>query len=161
MISVLRWVLTERRFAPLLQPLTGEESEPIHFLAWFELPRHERLGRTPFAYETSGPEKLRLAVSAALAGMVEERLRTWSTLQELAGVVTPFTDRVREQVEAQLEGDHQQRVASLEARHRAELGSLKDDLGHEMAQRVRQGLEALAGYGPPGEQGAGAPGHIG
>ncbi len=148
-LSPAHWVLTEDRFAEHLSILAPAAPQPTPFLEWLELAVHTRHGRTPFVLDRSDPPQ-RLGVSPVLAAVAEERLRTWRTLQELAGVVTPFTAQVREQVEAELGALHARELAELQARHEAELVAVRQAAEQELGSRVRDSLLLLAGYGPSG-----------
>ena len=50
-----------------------------------------RGGKTPFVIGAGG---IRLKVDSALVAVCEDRLDAWRTLQELAGLVTPFSGDV-------------------------------------------------------------------
>ncbi len=146
-LSPAHWVLTEDRFAEHLSVVAADAPHPTPFLEWLELPPHTRHGRTPFVVDARGEAPVRLGISPVLAAVTEERLRTWRTLQELAGVVTPFTARVREQVETELTARHQEELAQLRAQHAAELDETRRAMEHELAGRVRASLLQLAGVG--------------
>jgi pyruvate-ferredoxin/flavodoxin oxidoreductase len=148
-LSPAHWVLTEERFAEHLPPLTPELPQPTPFLEWLELPSHTRHGRTPFILDGAEPPTRRV-VSPVLAAVAEERLRTWRTLQELAGVVTPFTAQVRERLEIELGARHAKELSELRARHAAELEEARGAVERELGGRVRDSLLQLAGYGPGG-----------
>ncbi len=148
-LSPAHWMLTEERFAAQLPLLAPARPQPTPFLEWLELPTHTRHGRTPFILD--GAEKpQRREVTPVLAAAAEERLRTWRTLQELAGVVTPFTARVREQLEAELEARHAKELSELRTRHAAELEEARVATEQQLGARVRESLLQLAGYGPGG-----------
>ena len=149
-VSPAHWVATEERFAEHLLPLTAAAPEPTPFLEWLELPLHTRHGRTPFVVDGRAEPPGRLVVSPVLAAVAEERLRTWRTLQELAGVVTPFTARVRDQVESELQERHNKEIAQLRASHEQELEATRQAAEQELGARVRDSLLQLAGYGEGG-----------
>jgi pyruvate-ferredoxin/flavodoxin oxidoreductase len=146
-LSPAHWVLTEDRFAQHLEPLASTAPEPTPFLAWLELPVHTRHGRTPFIVDKRGETARRLAVSPALAAVTEERVRTWRTLQELSGEVTPFTARVQEQLERDLTAKHTREIEQLQAQHLQQMEQARLELERELGQRVRASLLELAGYG--------------
>ncbi len=147
--SPVHWALSEARFESFLPCLDAAAPQPTPLLEWLELPTHSRHGRTPFVLDEGTPPARR-AVSSLLVAVAEERLRTWRTLQELAGVVTPFTARVRSQVERELRVAHALELAERDEQHRAELAALRTELEQELLVRVRAGLLELAGYGDEG-----------
>jgi pyruvate-ferredoxin/flavodoxin oxidoreductase len=82
----------------------------------------------------------------ALDRAVAHRLSNWRTLQELAGVSTPFTQAVRARVEQELSEAHAQDLAGLRADHEAQVHALRQQQAAEQADRLRQRLLQLAGY---------------
>ncbi len=157
-LSPAHWMLTEERFTEHLPALAPDAPEPTPFLEWLELPLHTRHGRTPFVVDPRVEPPLRCAVSSVLAAVAEGRLRTWRTLQELSGVVTPFTAVVREQLESELAACHAAEIAALEAKHAAELDAVRSAVEAELAERVRASLLQLAGVGASTETESGAEG---
>jgi chromosome segregation ATPase len=69
-------------------------------------------------------------------------------LQELAGVVTPFTERVRAEAEAEVAATHEAELADLRAEHEARLAALRADYEQELRRQIQERLLRLAGYGP-------------
>ncbi len=144
-ITAADWALTEERFAEHLSEL-GPDADPVPFAEWLERPLHLRHGHTPYVVDRSAEGAGRLGMSPLLAAVAEERQRTWRTLQELAGVVTPFIARVREQAEAELQARHEQEQVQLREQHQRELTAQAARLEQELVVHVREGLLSLAGY---------------
>ena len=88
-----------------------------------------------------------------MRAFVERQQRFWRTLQELAGVVTPFTQRVREQLEAELRAEYERRIEQLKAEHAQKLAELEQSFATQAAQRVTRRLLQLAGYGTAKDNG--------
>ena len=147
-LSPAHWVLTEERFAEHLLPLATDAPQPTPLLEWLELAVHTRHGRTPYVVDSRVEPAVRWRVSPVLASVAEERLRTWRTLQELAGVITPFTARVRDQVERELQQRHEAELEQLRVSHAAELESMRVAVEQDLGERVRASLLQLAGVGP-------------
>ncbi|MEZ5963168.1 MAG: 4Fe-4S binding protein [Planctomycetota bacterium] len=74
-----------------------------------------------------------------------ERLGAWRTLQELAGVRTPFTQQVQARAAAAVAAAHRQELATLAAQHAAELGRVQKEVEAELLARVQRNLGTLAG----------------
>jgi pyruvate-ferredoxin/flavodoxin oxidoreductase len=94
--------------------------------------------------------------SDEMVALADERVRLWRTLQELAGVVTPFTQRVREDAERSVAGDRTREIEALRREHAAALAALRDGFELEAVGRVREGLMRLAGYGPDADEADGS-----
>ncbi|MCZ7586215.1 MAG: hypothetical protein M5R36_24435 [Deltaproteobacteria bacterium] len=80
-----------------------------------------------------------------IEAFAKERTSFWRMLQELAGVRTPFTDVVREQVRKELEKDHAAELAALRAEHEKKLATVDVD----QAERLRRRLLELAASAKP------------
>jgi hypothetical protein len=99
-----------------------------------------------------------LAVGEDLAGAVEERLERWATLQELAGVVTPFTGAVRQQLEEELRGAHEAELSAVRDECDAKIVALERNQAVTQATRLRDRLLQLAGFAAPRPEKPGAGG---
>lgn len=87
------------------------------------------------------------ALDADLRRTVVERLETWRTLQELAGVSTPFTDQVRAAAASEVEERHRAELARALAEHEQRLAALSQEKLDEATERLGARLLELAGYG--------------
>ncbi len=84
--------------------------------------------------------------SRALESAGAERRDHWRTLQELAGVRTPFVARLRGEIEAQVRELHEAQLRSLRTEHETALAKLQADHEGRAAARLRDRLMQLAGY---------------
>ncbi|MEA3291061.1 MAG: 4Fe-4S binding protein [Pseudomonadota bacterium] len=89
------WAITESRFAACFSPLTSDAPEPLELEEYLALEESARGGKTPFVSREQNGERVRFAVDPGLVRVCMERLQAWRTLQELAGLVTPFTASVK------------------------------------------------------------------
>ena len=91
-------------------------------------------------------ESENIRVSQAVAGCCETLAHAWQTLQELAGHVTPFTERVNREAEHRVADEHRAELDRLQAEHSTRLEELQQGLQGEIAGQVRERLLVLAGY---------------
>jgi len=75
-----------------------------------------------------------------------ERLALWSTLREVCGVSSPFTERIRAEVSRELEARGSAQRADVEAALEARLAGLQSGTDPELRARLTDRLLALAGY---------------
>jgi pyruvate-ferredoxin/flavodoxin oxidoreductase len=146
------WAATEERFAEHLRALSSDDPAPTPIAEYLGLTETEARDRTPFVLVADGDEERRLRVDDVLLADATRRMRLWRTLQELAGVVTPFTKQVREAAERDLAEAHASEIAGLKAEYEGKIAELRATFEAEATQRVTSGLMALAGYGSPGRQ---------
>lgn len=142
------WALGERRFAHLFSPLSEEAPGPIPLAEYLDLADEDRPKHTPFvqrAGDHDGNERLR--VDERLIRACRERQQAWRVLQELGGLVTPFTARVRKEAEERVAAEHQSQIRALEASHERNLQELRARYQEELRQDIRERLMVLAGYG--------------
>jgi pyruvate-ferredoxin/flavodoxin oxidoreductase len=141
------WALEERRFSDCFLPLKADDPEPTPMADYLELPEKERLKRTPFlAQNNNGQEPRRLRIDRSLVRISDERIQVWRMLQELAGLVTPFTARVRQEAAAQVAAERDAELKALAEEYDQQIGDLRAALREETRREMRQRLMQLAGY---------------
>ena len=67
----------------------------------------------------------------------------------MAGTVTPFVERVRDRLERELRDAHQAEIASLKMEYENRIDELQKNQQTDQAQRLRDRLMRLAGFGRP------------
>ncbi|OOZ39406.1 hypothetical protein BOW53_11650 [Solemya pervernicosa gill symbiont] len=150
-LTPIDWALSEKRFASRFSSLSNEDQNPTPLIDYLALDSKGRSKKTPVVEINLGDEQLRRKVAPELVAMVESRRDAWQTLQELAGVVTPFTDQVRQEAEADVAATHSAEIAALKQAYEAEIEALKANMQGDMATTIRERLVALAGYQPGSE----------
>jgi hypothetical protein len=94
-----------------------------------------------------GPNGRSLAVGETLLSAVAERAAHWRTLQELCGLVTPFTEAVRERAGQELHEAHAAELAALREEYETKLEEQRKSQSAVVAARIRDRLLQLAGHG--------------
>ena len=159
------YALLEPAFARCFRvaPAGVPEAELAPLADVLELPPEEAAARLPFVWAADGEGRLhRLVVARRLALACRDRLDTWRTLQEMAGLRSEYVDeaeaRVRAEVEARATADRER----LEARHAEELAALERRSVEQVVNRLTSALlevdvAALAPFaaGDSGGPGAG------
>ena len=74
----------------------------------------------------------------------EHCIDNWRTLQELAGVVTPFTRKLEEEIRAEVEAEHQAELDAQKQAAAAELKEVRQKTQAEIAATMRSRLLELA-----------------
>ena len=69
---------------------------------------------------------------------------SWRTLQELAGIVTPFTRRLEEEIRAAVAAEHQAELDEQKQAAAAELQEVRQKTQAEIAATMRSRLLELA-----------------
>ncbi len=146
--TLAHWAFAERRFARYFTPLDEHDPKPVTLADYLELEVAKRSATTPFVTPPNGTESIRYRVDSALVAAAKERLEAWQSLQELAGIVTPFTAKVEQNVEARLRKIFEAERDELQQTYEGELRHLKVQTEAELLARVEARLLALAGYSP-------------
>jgi pyruvate-ferredoxin/flavodoxin oxidoreductase len=71
---------------------------------------------------------------------------SWHILQELAGVVTPFTKNVEAKLKQEIAEKHEAELAAIKQDYETKIENLQAEMELEMAERVKNKLMNLAGY---------------
>jgi len=144
------WALGETRFRHWFEPLQEDAADPLPLDAYLELPECERRGRTPYVSQgQSQREPVRYRVAPELVTVCRERRDAWRLLQELAGLVTPFTERVRREAEEQVAAERRAELEAQAAVYEQKLADLRAELRQELRGDIRERLMDLAGYRRP------------
>jgi pyruvate-ferredoxin/flavodoxin oxidoreductase len=141
------WALGEARFRHWLEPLPEDTPDPLPLDAYLELPDGKRRGRTPFVSRMRPPqEPTRYRVAPELIQVCRERRDAWRLLQELGGLVTPFTERVRREAEEQVAAERRAELQAQAADYERKLADLRAELQQELRGDIRERLMTMAGY---------------
>ena len=142
-----QWALGERRFSDYFQPLQEDDTEPVLMAEYLTLPEGERGRRTPIVESNANEgETKRFRVDQRLVRISEERQQAWRMLQELAGLVTPFTARVQQEAEARVAVDREAELSAQADDYEQRLSDLRSALQEETRKEMRERLMQLAGY---------------
>ncbi|MCB1904600.1 MAG: hypothetical protein KDI18_11035, partial [Gammaproteobacteria bacterium] len=94
----------------------------------------------------------RQRVKEPLVQVCEERLQAWRTLQEVAGLVTPFTQRIEQQAQQAVAAAHQAELEQMQSSYEARIRELKQELLEQSRAEIKARLMAMAGYGLSDEE---------
>ncbi|MDH3429550.1 MAG: 4Fe-4S binding protein [Gammaproteobacteria bacterium] len=144
LLTLADWALGQERFASAFKPLTAEAAAPTPFDEWLQLDAKGRKGKTPYIATGDDEEEKRYAVSQVLADTADQCLANWRTLQELAGIVTPFTERLEQEIRAQLADEHQAALDAQKQASAAEIRQIQEKTQAEIASKIRSRLLQLA-----------------
>jgi pyruvate-ferredoxin/flavodoxin oxidoreductase len=146
-ITPAHWAMGQQRFAPRLAPLAGDAPVPTELTAWLALDGEQRSGKSPYlAVTDSEGNSQRLSVDPALAAASENLAHAWRTLQELAGLVTPFTARVEAEAKANLAAAHQTELDALRGDYEEKLRDLEAGMAARTHEQITQRLMSISGY---------------
>jgi len=152
-LSPAHWALGEQRFADYfaLQP-EADDPVALDLATYLALDTEKRAGKIPVisvAGVDDAPRPYRVAEQMIL--ICDQQRDAWRTLQELAGLITPFTARVQAEAEAAVATERQAELVAQQAHYENLLEQLRADLLADMRHDVRERLMSLAGYSqPPG-----------
>jgi pyruvate-ferredoxin/flavodoxin oxidoreductase len=141
--SFAEWAASEGRFAQHFEPLEAENGLPL--TDWLTLSESERSKRLP-SIEVGDR---RLTVSQPMARATAERLALWNTLRELTGGASPFTERIRASLVAELQAEHEAEISALKAESEARIAETAAGADRQALDRLTNRLLALSGFGPP------------
>ncbi len=145
-ITPLHWAASEARFAGHFTVLEEDAPNPTGALAWLALDARGRERKTPFIAFDRGGETVRYRVSTELLEQVGRLAHAWRTLQELAGLVTPFTERVQREAEERVAAEHQAELDATRRDYEQQLAEQRARMQMEISGQIKDRLMALAGY---------------
>ncbi len=153
-LTPAHWAINEQRFKAHFSLLSKNAASPAPLHDWLKLSSVEQEKKTPYIVssqyyaEQKGEQKeeQKVAVSEEFAAMIIEQQNAWRTLQELAGIVTPFTDYVEQVAEQRLSSEHQAELDALRVEYEEKIKQLEDSYNSQTHAKIRNQLLGLAGY---------------
>jgi pyruvate-ferredoxin/flavodoxin oxidoreductase len=143
-LTLADWALGQGRFAAHFVPLADDAAAPTPLHEWLLLDAKGRSSKTPYVTTVAGEEERRHAVSNALAAAAGDCFANWRTLQELAGIVTPFTARLEQEIRAELAAEHQAELDAQKQASDAQIQEIQQKTQAEIASTIRSRLLQLA-----------------
>jgi pyruvate-ferredoxin/flavodoxin oxidoreductase len=143
-LTAADWAIGQQRFGSHFRPLADDAATPVNLHEWLQQDATSRKRKTPYVAVGAGEEEQRYSMTPAMIEMAEECLRTWQTLQELAGVVTPFTERLEQEIRAEVAAEHQAELDAQTKDSEARIAEIKDKVEKEIASKIRSRLIALS-----------------
>lgn len=147
-LTVADWALGERRFAAHFVPLDEGDGAPTPLSEYLELDAGARSRTTPFVTGEDG-DTTGFGVSDAMVAATKECMQSWRTLQELAGLVTPFTGRIECELREALDKEHEATLATLQSDSDSRIAHLREQTQAQIAEKITERLMSLAGYRAP------------
>ena len=142
--TIADWALGQERFAASFRPLAKDDATPVPLHEWLQLDAKSRKGKTPYVATVDDEQEQRYAVSAELADAAGECQANWQTLQELAGIVTPFTEQLEQKIRADVAAEHQADLDAQKKASDAEIREIQEKTQAEIAKNIRSRLLQLA-----------------
>jgi pyruvate-ferredoxin/flavodoxin oxidoreductase len=144
--TVAHWAATEQRFTSHFSAVINDDG--IELLEYIDLNERARKGKGAFITIGAGDDSTRLGVDEQLIEATVAAQHGWQLLQELSGVVTPFTAAVEETVRQQLKAEHEAEIASIREQYEQQLKEVGDNVKSDVASTVRSQLIRLVGNAP-------------
>ena len=138
------WAMGQGRFAHSFRPLAADAPAPVPVHEWLQLTAKDRAKKTPFVVRGSGDEERRYSIVPALLEKVVDCLDTWRTLQELSGIVTPFTERLEQEIRDAVAAEHRAELDEQKRASQAEIEALRERTEAEIASKIKSRLMELA-----------------
>jgi len=137
------WALGQRRFASCFEPLANDAAA-VALHEWLQIDAKSRQRKTPFLAVGDDEQEQRYSMTPAMIDATLQCLEVWQTLQELAGIVTPFTESLEQEIRAELAAEHQADLDAARKESQAEILALREKTEAEIASKIRSRLLQLA-----------------
>ena len=146
-INPIHWAINEKRFQAHFSALTSNAAFPTELSQWLTMNASEQEKKTPFiSLLADGEGENKVAISKEFSSMIVNQQNAWQTLQELAGIVTPFTEHVEQVVQERLSSEHQADLDALRSEYEAKIAQINENYQNETHTKIRNQLLGLAGY---------------
>ncbi len=146
------WAMGQQRFRHAFSPLAADAAAPVLLHEWLQLTAKERTRKTPYLALGNGDDEQRCSIAPALLDRVVECLDTWRTLQELGGIVTPFTERLEQEIRADVQAGHRAELDEQKRASQVEIQALREKMEAEIARKIKSRLLDLASRKRDGQE---------
>ena len=143
-LTLADWALGQTRFAMHFELLAGDAPAPTALYDWLQLDEKGRKGKTPYVSTREDDDESRYRVAPALADAAKACIANWQTLQEIAGIVTPFTERLEQEIRDEVAAEHQAELDAQKKAFDAEIREIQEKTQAEIASKIRSRLLQLA-----------------
>ena len=107
------WAFQRDAYAVHFQEFQQETANPLELSEYLGLDADQQAARVPFISITLDGETKRYGLSEVMIQASFLIAEHWKLLLELNGTVTPFTEKLREQLKQELEEEHQNEIEEL------------------------------------------------
>lgn len=145
-LTPAHWAINEKRFRHYFSPLGQDESNTLELTEYLALDSQAQQKKIPFIKIDNHDETTRYRVAQQLVKVCAECAKNWRILQELAGYVTPFTQKIEKALREKIAGEHAEQMAQLKNDYEQKIEQLKLQSHDEVAAQLKQRLLNLAGY---------------
>ncbi len=145
--TVAHWAATQGRFSHHFTEMPDDGVSAVELHEFLGL--DDRGRRDKVAYVTMASEDVttRLIVDEHMVRATEAAMDSWRVLQELAGIVTPFTSLVEKAVRDELQSEHEAEIAAVREDYERQIRELDASIRSDVAGRVRNQLLRLVQSG--------------
>lgn len=132
-----------------------EDDDLVPLVDWLDADRDTAAHQLPWIFAAAADGKLhRLVIDRPLARACRDRLTTWHTLQEMAGVRSEYAVRAAEEARAVAADAHGEELERLGREHAEELERVRRRAAEEVADRLTAALLEVDVSGLPPVSGA-------
>lgn len=166
LLNPAHWAMTENRFDAEFRLLNQDDVSPVDIQTWLEMDVASRKKHTPClsVYDNESfagidvnddevnddevnndeaKKEVRYRIAPDLAYGIDQLGQDWRVLQELSGLVTPFTARVEQQAQEKIKEAHLSEISSQKSEYEQRISDLETEMRMEMAGKIRNQLLKL------------------
>ncbi len=142
-ISWADWAYVQSDWKNQFKPI-GDDSSNVLVPDYIQLDEKARKGKVPIIMRVGGHGLMYYSVSAKVIEMTEAVLSNWNTLQELAGLLTEFPLKLRDEVTKELSKKYERDAADLKKDFERQLKEQEAAQTEILRQRLKEKLVALS-----------------
>jgi pyruvate/2-oxoacid:ferredoxin oxidoreductase alpha subunit/ferredoxin len=141
------WLVTQQDWQAYFRPVEPEETT-VPAAGYLSLSPKERAEKAPVVFTIDEEQHLKQYVAMPkVITATQDARRQWNSLREIAGALTPFPEKLRKQVEAELTIKYEQSMTELRAEYEEKLQTKEREMMEQVRGRLRDKLLALSRQG--------------
>lgn len=137
------WAFTQSVWKSQFKPVE-EEATIIMIPDYLKLNAASRNERIPVIMRADASGEKYYAVTKKVIEMTEIALSHWNTLQELAGVLTEFPTRLKEEITQEMQAEYEIKVIGIKKEYEAKLKEMEASQAEILRKKLKEKLIALS-----------------
>ncbi|MFC1744309.1 4Fe-4S binding protein [Candidatus Riflebacteria bacterium] len=146
-ITFADWAVTQARFKGHFNEIIEEKEGMLPLSDYLCLPEDKKKSCQPFIIIEKQAKTGRFLPSAEIVAASETVYSTWKILQEIAGVQSPFVDRIRDKIQKEESVKKDEALRQLKLQYESEIKKIESEKSTRSVLKLREKLMTLSGFG--------------
>lgn len=147
-VTFADWAFEQKTYRDAFVVLSDDDRNSIAMADYLSLPENERAGKRCYVLRIGeNDQPVKYKVPADIVRATEAAHLSWRTLREIAGMLTPYPQKLKERLDEEWTSKHESELAQLKKDFEEKLRQQENMQMESVKNKLRDKLMALSGYG--------------